>query len=1136
MATVGEMLVALGINTGPFTAGLAKAQGELRGFAAEADATGGRASSALQNVGIASLVVVGGVAAIGAGAVDMAAKYQEAMTTVQINAHLSETATQAIGTAIAQTAIGTEASSTTMAAALGPVAGELQRIAGGTLTAAAATQVLTAAQDLSEASTTDLTTTVKSLTDLMLVYHQGTDAAAADADLLQAAHAQLGVGVDVLSGQLQRLQPKLAGSGVDMATLLGVARELEPVVGTGQRAVLTMGTVLQAFSEPSASATKALGKIGVTLTDVHGKFIGFGPAITAINAALAKTGPAQKAAELQAIFGKNVGIVTALLKGGAAGIAANVKALTDQGTAAAAAALRSKELGDQLGTFRASAATAVTALGGALLPAVNQLMAAVLPVINGFAQWAAANPQLAATILAVVGGVAALVAGVAFLGPILGAIGGIIATITNPILLVVGAITALAAHFGLLGKGAKDAVDGIIATITSAIPGVISMLGNLASQALAWVGAQAPIFLAQLLSWADAFVGWIGPMVPVALAALADFGASLVRWVIDEVPILATGIAMLAGQFVNWILPKIPGLLADLGQFGLALVNWIATEATVVAGAFADLAIWAIGSLGSALVSDPSLIVKGIALLLGGVLVVAAAQAAATVVGTAYTVALKIAAAAAGVIGDFAAAIGSAILTKLTTMAAAGGIVGTAIGAAMKIGALAAEGFGNIGAAIAGVIGEATPAVTVAAQTQGAVAGAAGAVSFGAALAVGLAAAAAAAVVAAWAIINNGLNAQVNAVQTRLTEVIGQQNLTQLNIDKSAIGTGIANIMSIPFGETLYGDQLKSLRAQMAQVDDQIARVKAAASSAPSGPNWSSGHDVGLVAVPDITPKLTAVPDITPKLTAVPEPAALSLGQQLLAAGMPKQTLIDAGLLPGTKTPVPKVTLPSAAALATAPVTAATSAAAQATTAAQIHLESMRVQLQTAELAANAGDAAAAQQVLVLKAEIAHQQAADAVAAAQRAVTVAETTVKASHDKLVLAQDKLALATAKLTLAQGSAALQAQAAVTKAAAAAPGNPLGFLEPAGGITGAGGAVGMIFGSTTASTVSASSAGASGYAIDWAALKEVAAAFRQAISSGVPLTLDGQTVGDLVSQHAYVSASMATSGFVAQGSIG
>jgi hypothetical protein len=469
----------------------------------------------------------------------------------------------------------------------------------------------------------------------------------------------------------------------------------------------------------------------------------------------------------------------------------------------------------------------------------------------------------------------------------------------------------------------------------------------------------------------------------------------------------------------------------------------------------ADLAIAAVGALGNALTSDPSLIVKGIGLLLGGVLVVAAAQAAATIVGTAYTVAMKVAATAAGAIADFAQGIASAIITKLTTMAAAGGIVGTAIGAAMKIGALAAEGFGNIGAAIAGVIGDSTPVVTAAAQAQGTAAGAAGAVSFGAALAAGLTLAAVAAVAAAWAIINDGLNKQVAAVQARLNEVIGQQNLTQLNIDKAAIGTGIANIMSIPFGETLYGDQLKSLRAQLDQVDAQIAQVKAAASAAPSGPNWSSGHDIQLVAVPEKP---------LPKLVAVPEPKTPGVGDQLLAAGTPKQQLIDAGLLPGKKTVVPKAVVPSAAALATAPVTAATSAAAQAATATSVS-----------------------------------QPSASALAAASLAGQAA-----------------------------GAAGRSGTSTVLSGLS---------LEPAGGITGAGGALDMTSGATTGGTAAPSTGGTgSGYAGLIAALNALPRELLKVFAAGIQVTLDGQAIGEVVDRGAYTSASMATSGFVATGSIG
>jgi hypothetical protein len=52
---------------------------------------------------------------------------------------------------------------------------------------------------------------------------------------------------------------------------------------------------------------------------------------------------------------------------------------------------------------------------------------------------------------------------------------------------------------------------------------------------------------------------------------------------------------------------------------------------------------------------------------------------------------------------------------------------------------------------------------------------------------------------------------------------------------------------------------------------------------------------------------------------------------------------------------------------------------------------------------------------------------------------------------------------------------------------------------------------------------------------AALAAFTAALLRAISAGVPITLDGQTIGDMIDRQAYQSAATATSGFVAQGSI-
>jgi TP901 family phage tail tape measure protein len=639
MSTIGEMLVVLGVDTAPLTAGMAKAKGEMSGFA---DST--KASSSA--VGVAGLAIVGAVAAIGTASVMQAAKFQTSMTTMANNANLPARAVTAISKAIQTAAIGTDSSANTMAAALAPVAGELARLQGGALTAASATQILTAAQNLHEGANIDLATSLKSITDLLLVYHLKTSDAASVSDSLFRAQAQLGISGDTLASMMQRLQPRIAGSGVSLNQLLGIVRELEPVVGTGSRAVMTVGTVLQRLLSPSATAGKALAALGVHLTDATGKFVGMPAAIDRINAALAHLPPTtaagskeiSKATLLYDLFGQQANVGAQLLKNGAAGITANTDALGKYQTAAQAAEKNSATLGDQVETLKAGVSTLLTAIGGALLPVLQRFTSAMMPILAGVEQWIVANPQLTAVILGMAGAIGLLMASAMILPPILGAIGIAVGIITSPILLVGAAFVALAliisrvpaimrplgdlfstigASIGIVapymerlvgsimalvqGKGSIDqvgaafgklvdaigfVVPGImsrlgqlahafIAWIGPIIPKVLSALGQLALQLVGWIGSQAPGWASQLLKWAQAFVAWISPMIGRAIGMLAALAQKIIAWVLAQAPGFVTQFLKWVDAFVGWIGPMIVKVLDALAPMAVKVLNWL---------------------------------------------------------------------------------------------------------------------------------------------------------------------------------------------------------------------------------------------------------------------------------------------------------------------------------------------------------------------------------------------------------------------------------------------------------------------------------------------------------------------------------------------------------------------------------
>ena len=552
-----------------------------------------------------------GIAAAGALAygIDQATHYQTTLVTIQNNAHLTAAEVAAMGTAIQQTAIGTESNANTMAAALAPVAGELERVTHHTLTSADASRELTAAQDLAQSSNISLTTALKSLVDTQLVYHQNTRQAAQDSTDFFQAQAQLGISADQLSRMLQRLQPRIAGSGTSIEQLLGIVREMEPTIGSGSRAIMMAGTVLQALQSPSVTATRALGAMGISLTDAQGKFIGFPAALDAIRGAYDRLPAAVAAGSkeiskqtlLYSLFGRQANVAAALVEGGAKGIADSTKALHANGTAADAAGRKALTLGAIVHTLRSDFETAMTAIGGPGVAALSGVGRAVEGVANGIARFAVQFPGLIAGVLAVVGVLGGLAAAGAVLGPLLGGLGIATGLVTSPIILVAVAIGALALVFtrvpalaaplmSILGtlRAFFSSLSGPIEHVVSAIGNLVSGKGSLGQVGAAFgnlfssIGAEIAIFgpqlAAQLSVLAQNFVSWIGPIIPQVLGALGQLVGQLAAWIGSMIPVLAGILGGWASAFFGWVVKALPPLLKQLLTLMGQVLAWIAKQ------------------------------------------------------------------------------------------------------------------------------------------------------------------------------------------------------------------------------------------------------------------------------------------------------------------------------------------------------------------------------------------------------------------------------------------------------------------------------------------------------------------------------------------------------------------------------
>lgn len=244
--------------------------------------------SKLGGLGGVAKVALAAVVGMGVMGVKSALAYQQGLATLAGHAGITIAAATKIGNAFLGTAGTTTFSAKQMLDAFGPVSGEFSNAEGHALNASQALKVMHASMDLAEASGENLTSTTKTLADVMLPFHINTKQAANAGNVLWNTSRLLGVKVTDLGTQFQRLTPYVAGSGMSLQQMSGLMVELSHSLGSGRMATRQAGRAIQQLIDPSTTANKALAAMGVQLFNANGKFIGMPAAINALHSGLSK--------------------------------------------------------------------------------------------------------------------------------------------------------------------------------------------------------------------------------------------------------------------------------------------------------------------------------------------------------------------------------------------------------------------------------------------------------------------------------------------------------------------------------------------------------------------------------------------------------------------------------------------------------------------------------------------------------------------------------------------------------------------------------------------------------------------------------------------------------------------------------
>jgi len=417
-------------------------------------------SGVLERMRKAAIVSALAVTVIGYETVKSAANYQAGIASLAAHSQMGMQAAQSMGDSFLNSSDKVIFSADQIVNALAPVAGQLKFSSDSATANSQAVSIMSASMNLATANGGSLKNTTKDLADVMMVFGLNASQASEATNIMFNTSRALGLSTDQLSTSFSRMQPYIAGSGMQLKDMATLMVELGHVVGTGMQATRLAGTTIQSLISPSKTAQLALAQMGITVKDSSGKMLPFQNIISQFNSAMlrlpsshlaasaaikmyadqqqlatdktetqtkslkktesalsaqisgykAQAGELSKNTLLQDVFGNKAGIFAQILLNNAKGWNASASAVNQSNVVQKAAEERMKTVGGQLSILKASFSNLSVTIGQLLIPVVITLAGIFIPVIN-FVRYATQEVPALTWAFAVLAGAIALVYG-----------------------------------------------------------------------------------------------------------------------------------------------------------------------------------------------------------------------------------------------------------------------------------------------------------------------------------------------------------------------------------------------------------------------------------------------------------------------------------------------------------------------------------------------------------------------------------------------------------------------------------------------------------------------------------------------------------------------------------------------------
>lgn len=461
--SVGDLVANLRLDMGPFAAGVVKAQQQMDGLASTAKSTGKKMTSAGKKM---TAGVTAPLVGLGVAAFKTSADFQQAMNNVEAVLDPRGALDPSAMVSLREEAL--RLGSTTVFSAQEAASGMQFLAQAGfsveeTTAAMAGTLALAAAGQLDLAQAADISSNVLS--------GFGLSAGEADraADVLALTASKANTSVEQMGEAMSYVAPIAASAGISMEEAAAAIGILGNAGIQGSRAGTTLSGAITKLLKPSKAAAEVMADLGLNVTDAEGALLPFDKIVKQLGDSGATT------AQLMEIFGLRAGPGMAALMQQGSGAISELDGLLQNagGTAQAMADVQMKGAAGAMARMKAAVEALMIALGDSgLLDTITSIAES----IGEFAtKLSATNPNLLRIALLVAAVAAAIgplliVAGLAVQA--FGALAGVAAVISAPMLLIPAAIAAVIAAILWLwntNEGFRDAVIGIWDRITGAL-------------------------------------------------------------------------------------------------------------------------------------------------------------------------------------------------------------------------------------------------------------------------------------------------------------------------------------------------------------------------------------------------------------------------------------------------------------------------------------------------------------------------------------------------------------------------------------------------------------------------------------------------------------------------------------------